>query len=166
MAVDHDVGGFEIAVQHALFVRRRQAGAEMAREFQRLGSWQPPDSMEQRREIFAVDELHRDEMSAVDFIDVEHAADIGVRHLTRRSDLGEETVERRRVSLDFARQELQRDRRPNLEVVGAVDLSHAAATEQADHSVSPTNDFAGREGQPGGCVLLARRRRKGCVIAN
>ncbi len=35
-----------------------------------------------------------------------------------------------------ARQELQRDRLAELQVVGAIDLAHAAAAEQADHAVA------------------------------
>ena len=43
------------------------------------------------------------------------------------------------------RQELQRDRLVEREVVGAVHLAHAAASEQRDEAVAAGDDRAGRE---------------------
>ena len=54
-------------------------------------------------------------------------------------------VEARRVVGDVGGQELQRDRLAELQVVGAVDLAHAAAAEQADDAVAAGEQGAGRE---------------------
>ena len=64
-AVDHDVGGFQIAMEHALVVRRRQARAELPRDLDGFVFRQPADAAEQRREILAVHELHRKKVASV-----------------------------------------------------------------------------------------------------
>ena len=82
-AVDHDVGGLQIAMQHALVVRGGQTRAELARDLQRLIGGQPADAAQQRAEIFAIDVFHGKKRLAVDFADVVDAADIGMRDLAR-----------------------------------------------------------------------------------
>jgi hypothetical protein len=90
----------EVAVQDALLVRRHQSRAELPRELNRLGLGQPPDAAQQRGEILAVDELHRDVVLPVHLADVVDATDIGVGDLERDLDLVEKTVESRPVALD------------------------------------------------------------------
>ena len=51
-------------------------------------------------------------------------------------------VEARRIAVDRLRQELQRDRLAELEVVGAVDLAHAALAEEADDAIALVEDRA------------------------
>ena len=53
-------------------------------------------------------------------------------------------------------QELERDRLAELQVVGAVDLAHAAAAEQADDAIAAAEDRARREAP----VVDRARRRK------
>ena len=53
-------------MQHALLVRRRQPRADLARELDRFVLRQPADAPQQRREIFAVDVLHGQEVLALD----------------------------------------------------------------------------------------------------
>ena len=60
-AVDHHVGRLEVAMQHAALVRRREAGAELPRDLDRLVLRQPADAPQQRRQVLAVDVLHREE---------------------------------------------------------------------------------------------------------
>src|SRR5262249_41954872 len=50
-AVDHDVGGLEIAMQHAFFVRRSEARAQTARELNGFIAGQAPDAAQQGSEI-------------------------------------------------------------------------------------------------------------------
>jgi hypothetical protein len=51
-------------------------GRQLMRHLQRLILWQPPDALQQRTQVFAVHELHRDEGHAVGFAQVEYAADV------------------------------------------------------------------------------------------
>ena len=54
----------------ALLVRGRDARAYVATNSQRFFRREPADAAKQRREIFAIDEFHRDEEIAVRFADV------------------------------------------------------------------------------------------------
>ena len=103
------------------------------------------DALQQRRQVLAVDVLHRQEVLPVDLADVVDAADVRMRELPRDADFGEEALAADRIARQRARQELQRDRLSELEVVGAVDLAHAAAAEQADDAVAVGEDDAGGE---------------------
>ena len=47
-----------------------------------------------------------------------------------------ELCQPRRVLVDVRRQKLERDRLPELQVVGAVDLAHAAAAEASNDAVA------------------------------
>jgi hypothetical protein len=80
-AVDHDVGRLQIAVQHAPLVCRGDARAELSRDVDRLVLRDAPDAPEQRREILAVDVLHREEAAAVGVAEVVQAADVLARDL-------------------------------------------------------------------------------------
>ena len=134
-AVDHHVGGFQIAMEHALVMRGAQARAQLARDFRGLVLRQPADAPQQRRKVFAVDVFHRQEVAAFDVAKVEDAADVGMRHLQREADLIEEPLQAIGILLHVARQEFQRDGLAELQVIGAIHLAHAAAAEQADHAI-------------------------------
>ena len=114
----------------------------MSDDLDRLIRRQPPDATQQRREIFAVDVLHRDERTATPLGDVVNPADIRMRDLARGPRL---VAQSRRERGIIAAQELQRDRLAKREIVGAVDLSHAAATEQSDDAIARGEDGAGSE---------------------
>ena len=113
-AVEHDVGGLQVAMQDALVVRRRQPGADLARDFERLVGGQAADAAQQRSQIFAVDVLHGEERLAVDLADVVDAADIRMRDLARDADFVAETLDRRFVLGGFFGQKLQRDGWPRV----------------------------------------------------
>ena len=132
-------------MQHALVVRGREARAELPRDLDRLVFRQPADAPQQRRQVFAVHVLHRQEVAPVDLADVEDAADVRMRDAQRHAHFVEEPLEPIRIALDVPRQELQRDRLAELQVVGAVDLAHAAAAEQADHAIAAADERAGQE---------------------
>ena len=83
LAIDHHVRGLQVAVQHALFVRRRESRAQLTRDLDRPILREPSDPPQQRRQILPIDMLHRQEDRAVGFADVVDAADVAVRHLTR-----------------------------------------------------------------------------------
>ena len=107
--VEHDVGRLEIAVQHAAVVRRGKAGADLARDLGGALFREAADALQQPGQIFAVDQLHRQEDAAVVLADVVDAADVAVRHLARDAHFVVELGEPLRVLGDGRRQELQRD---------------------------------------------------------
>jgi hypothetical protein len=101
---------------------RRSAG-----DLHRLVLRKWSDASQQRGEVLAVDVFHREEVAPVDVADVVDAADVRVGDLPRDLDLVEKARAARPVGLDVARQELQRDALPELEIVGPIDLTHPAA---------------------------------------
>ena len=102
VAVDHHVGRLEIAVQHAALVRRGDAGAQLPRELDRLVLRNASDAAEQRRQILAVDVLHREEAAAV--------GDAEVVQPARRSCAT--LAARRAARCETARAGCRRPRRP------------------------------------------------------
>ena len=114
------------------------------------------DALEERREILAVHVLHRQERRALDLVDVVDAADVGVRDLPRHADFGVELGQARRILVDVGWQELERDRLAELQVVGAIDLAHAAAAEALDDAVASAEERARREA----AVIDGARRRE------
>ena len=160
VAVDHHVGRLQIAMQHAALVRRGDAGAQLARELDRLVLRDAADPAEQRREILAVDVLHRQEAAAVGVAEVVQPADVLVRHLARDAQLVVELRELRVVGRDAFGQELQGDRLIERQVVGAIHLAHAAAAEQRDQPVAAGDDRAGCQAAGEPCCRRSVRGRR------
>ena len=82
-AVEHDVRGLQIAMEHLALMRGGEPGAELARDVDGFVLRKAADPAKQRREIFAVDVLHREEAAAVRLAEVVEPADVLVRDLSR-----------------------------------------------------------------------------------
>ena len=132
-------------MDHAALVRGGDAGAELARDVDRLVRRQAPDAAQQRRQVLAVDVFHGEKAAAVGVAQVVEAADVLVRHLAREAQLGVELGEARGVGGDAGGQELEGDRLLEREVFGAVDLAHAAAAEQRHQPVARRHDCPRRK---------------------
>ena len=143
--VQHDVGGLQVAMEDAALVRGGQPGAQLPRDVGGLVFREAADAAERRREVLAVHVFHRQVEVTVDLADVVDAADVGVRDLARRPDLVVELREPDGIGADRVGQELQRDRLAEAEVVGAVDLAHAALAEEADDAEPSVEHRTGRE---------------------
>jgi len=135
-AVEHHVRGLQISVHHTAFVYCGETGAHLMRDGERPIFRKPADAAEERREVLSVHVLHRDERVSFDFIDVVDAADVGMRHLPGHSHFGVQLGEPCGIFIYIGRQELQRDRLPEFQVVGAIDLSHSATSETLDDSIT------------------------------
>ncbi len=145
VAVDHDVGRLEISVQHALVMSGRETRAQLPRDFVRLGRREVADPPQQRRQILAIHELHGQELLTLDFADIVNAAHVGVRHVTRVPHLGVKPFEQARRLRESSRQELERHRLSEPQVIGPEDLAHSATTEQSDDAIAPVEDLSGGE---------------------
>ena len=152
----------------AAVVRGGEAGAHLARELDRAVGGETADAAEQEREVLAVHVLHREKGVAFEFADVVDAADVGMGDLARQADFGVELGEARGVAVERFGEELERDRLAELQVVGAIDLAHAAAAEPADDAVTAVEDRAGRKaavvdrvggGEPAPAVIVASSSR-------
>src|SRR5256885_991664 len=65
-AVNHDVGGLQVPVQHSLVVRRGESRAELVRDLDCLVRRKPADAPQQRGQVLAVDVLHGEEVPPLD----------------------------------------------------------------------------------------------------
>ena len=87
LARDHDVAGFEIAMDHLASVRVRHAGGDLCAIAHDRG-YRKPGSDGGRQEL-PFDELHDDEGLAADLFDLEERAEIGMIECRRRAGFSE-----------------------------------------------------------------------------
>jgi hypothetical protein len=144
-AVEHQIRRLQIAVEDSAIVRGREPGTELPREIERLVGRQATDPLRERREIFAVDVLHREKRQAVHFADVVDAADVRMRDLSRAPDLLVELREPRGIAADRFREKLERDRLAEPKVVRTIHLAHAALAERSNHPITAGDDGARQE---------------------
>ena len=144
-SIDHHVGRLEVAMHDAPFMRRGKAGADLPGDFESALLREAADPAEQRRQVLAVHVLHREERVAVHLVDVVDAADVRMGDLARHPDFGVELGQARRIAIDVRREELERDRLAEFQVIGAEHFTHPAATEPADDPVASAEKSAGRK---------------------
>ena len=94
------------------------------------------------REVFAVDELHCQEVHAVDFADVEHADDIGVDDRSRDSDFAAEAFDHHVVVREALGEDLECHGLAEIDVVSAIHLAHAAHCQQRDDAIARPEQVA------------------------
>ena len=143
----------------------RESRAELPRELEGLVLRQAADAAQQRREVLAVDVLHRQEVQPFD-----HRR---CRRRGRRWDgrPGARCAPRCGTAPSAASlrcaggKELERDRLVEGQIVGAVDLAHPALPEQAEDAVAAREHGAGgkaaffrRAGSWCGCRAIEQRR--------
>ncbi len=94
-----------------------------------------------------LDVLHRQEGFALGVTEVMNPADVRVRDLARDAHVVVESCQRRRVGRRRCRQELQGDRLPERQVIGAIHLAHSTAAEEPDDAVTTGEDGARGSGR-------------------
>ena len=132
-------------MQHIPLVRGREAGAELTRELERLVRRQAADAAQQRREILAVDVLHREEVLAAGFADIVDAAHVRVRDLPCEPDFLVKARQPIRSIGDLHRQELERHDLPELQILGPIHFAHPTTAQQADDAVARVQHGARHE---------------------
>ena len=73
---------------------------------------------------------------AFDLADIVNAADVRMRHLTRKPDLITKALNRSGITTEELGKKLERHRLPQREVVGAIHLTHSAFAEEGDDAIS------------------------------
>jgi len=141
---EHDVLRLDVAMKHAERVCVRERAEELACD--RHGAWwvEPEFGEQHRRERRAVEELHRDVLVAVRHVRVvedPHAA--RVREPGDRARLALEP--RLGVGQGLA-ENLERDVLLEREMLGAIDVAHAAAADQLDDAITSREHGIGGEG--------------------
>ena len=128
--VEHDVGRFQVAVQNTRSMGSSKPQADLARGFVCLVKRESADSLEHRGELLAVHVLHRQEVGAIGFPDVEGAADVRVRDLAGKSDLVAEAGQPGTIRRQVRFQELDGYGLIECQILGAVHNAHGAATKE------------------------------------
>ena len=79
-------------------------------------------------------------MPAVNFSDVINAADIGMGQLAGDADFGKETLPPDWIISKFWREELQRDRLPQFQIIRTVNFAHPPAAKQSYDAIPVGKD--------------------------
>jgi hypothetical protein len=72
----------------------------------------------------------------IDLADIVNAADVRMRHETRKPDLITKALNRRGILTEGLGKKLERHRLAQREVVGAIHLPHSAFAEEGDDAIS------------------------------
>ena len=131
---DHDVGGLEVAMDDAFFVRGGERVGESAGDVDDLCGGQAA-GRDEAVEGLAFDEFHGEEMDAVGFFDREDGDDVGVIEGGDGAGFALKTGEAVGIARHIGRQNLEGDVAVEFGVGGAIDLAHAAGAEGADDAV-------------------------------
>ena len=126
----------------------------------RLAHCTPP--RDRSREILAFDVLHRKKQMTLGIADVIDAAYVRMRDLPRDADLAMKGVEPVLVGGQRRRQELERDRVSEPQIVGVIDDAHATASELADDAIAAGLDRTGLD--RAGLCRMRRHRRPGHLV--
>ena len=130
----HHVGGLEVAVDDALVVSRGERLGERGGDLEDPVHREPALG-DQPVERLTLDELHRQEVDAVRFLDRVHTDDAGMVESGERLRLAPEALEPLRARGHLGRQHLERDVAAELRVGGAVHLAHPAGAERGGDAV-------------------------------
>ena len=144
-SIEHDVGGFQIAMQQSAIMRGGKASADLVRGLQSLVRGQAADAAQQRRKVLAVDVLHGEKVLAIDLADVVNAANIGMRDLAGVTHFSMKPGESRGIILQRGGKKLEGYDIAEFEILGAIDFAHAAAPQQSDDPIPLDENSAGRE---------------------
>ena len=132
---EHDVSGFQVAVNDTLLVSLFQRLGDLAGYFNR-SLRQQGCSCELRPEGFARDALHYDPSSAIDLGYLVDLADVGMVKGRRRSSFSVEALERPTVIRCPVSQELDGNLSAELGVVGEEHLSHATLAQAVEQLIA------------------------------
>ena len=143
LAVDHDVGGLDVPVDHAFFVRGLEPRGDLGRDPERFVDRQGPF----RDPLFqapALDESHGQEHLPFGFVDLEDRADVGMVEDGGGLGLAQEAFLGLGVLADLGGQELEGDRPAELRVLGLEDDAHPAAADDIQKMI-PAADHPAAE---------------------
>ena len=135
----HDVVGLDVAVDDAAPMNVLERIRDLAEDVARTARGHRDGALVGQR--LALDKLH-DHVRAEGLVlaEVDDRDDVGVADLARELGLLVEPLARRRVERERRRDELERERLAELDVPGAIHLTHAAFPEATVERVATTDD--------------------------
>ena len=132
-------------MQDAEVVRGLQPCAQLPRDVERLPPREVADSRQKRPQILSIDVFHREKRVAFGFADVVDTTNVRMRYLPGDPRFVQQLFNPVGTRPHAGRQELQRDRLSQFEIVCPVNLTHATAPEQTYDAVSIRENHAGQE---------------------
>src|ERR1700722_16844439 len=132
-------------MQHTLRMRGSQSRAKLPRDFNGFILGQSADAAEKGREIFAIDVLHRVKSLAVDFTYVVYTTHIRMRNSARHPHFVTKSLEQSFVAGRFIGKKFHRYLLSERQVVGAIDLAHAAFAQQRDDAIASGDQASGKK---------------------
>ena len=144
VAVDHDVLGLEVAVDHPQPVRFGQAAADAFGDRQQPLGGQASPAAQYLGQLPALDVLHGQVVGPVLLAQVEDPTDVAVGDLARQLDLVAEARQKALVGGPLRGDHLERHLLADLAVEDLVDDAHPPLAELADQLVAAEEDLAGR----------------------
>src|SRR5579864_7633743 len=93
LRVAHDVLGLQVAVNDALCMRGLKSAADLLDDFASLNRDELAFAQQYRSQCLAVDVLHRDELDAIRFAQIEDSDDVAMSHLASENQLLLETMQ-------------------------------------------------------------------------
>lgn len=142
-----DIGGLEIAVDHAGFVRGFEAGGDLAADFERLVK-REGSALQAVVDRLARDELEDEEAGVAGLIDAEDLRDVGMVQRGERRRLALEALQALVVGGEVLGEDFDRDFAAEARVLRAIDLPHRSGAERAKGLVG-REGRAGKQGQGG-----------------
>ena len=121
------------------------ARAQLPRNLDGFVLRQAPNAAQQRGQVLAVHILHGEKGQAGRFSDVKNTADVGMRDLPRQPHFAVKPGQHGAILRHRLRQELHGDGLAQAQVVGTVDLAHAAFAQQSHDAISLCENLAGNK---------------------
>ena len=167
--IDHNVLGFEVAVDDAQPVSFSQSFTDLLGDVNRSSCGQLSGSADEAFQILPGDVFHGDVVSSLLFSEVEHAADVAVGDHPGGLQLVAEAFDRFFIRSDLGLDELEGDFLLDLLILDPVDLTHSALSQLLDDLVTPGKSrsagqfFCGSFQSLGGRSRAFFRGRKLCA---
>src|SRR5579863_54797 len=146
-------------MENSFGMRCGQTGTELARNVESFIFGKASNASQQRRQIFAVNILHGEEVVALDIAHVVHAANIGVRNASRDPHFVLESLKQSLIARSFVGKELESHLLAEREIIGPIDLTHAALSEQGNNAVTARQQTPGKK--PAFAQIFRRTRGSG-----
>ena len=133
---EHQVVRLDVAMDHPLLVSVLQPLCRLSDALARFGDRHRPAMLHNTREVGSLDELHHEEVNVARLLGVVGRDDVGMSQLRRRLHFAPKPLDRLRLPDQLRVDELDRHRPIHQPMLGPIDVSHAAATDQLDDAIT------------------------------
>jgi len=163
---DHNVLRFQVAVDHTFGVSGVERGAGLVDDVGAFFEGEAPLLLDERREVFALDELHGDELHTIGFTEVEDADDVFLSDFPGKDEFLLEALKNLFVDREFRADDFQGDQTVEFEVPSFVHGAHAAFSEHLDNFVALTETHALGEAAGGDTAGTGGSNRLGPTLGS